>query len=94
MTVVAGQHRGGEMANALSGRRLRELGEQEGGDPATLPAFGHGKRERRSGSSGLISPSGWPSGRAASPLPLEIVLQRKTHAYARAPLPVSGGVGH
>ena len=24
---------------------------------------------------------------------LEIVLQRKTHAYARAPLPVSGGVG-
>lgn len=90
MTVVAGQHRGGEMANALSGRRLRELGEPEGGDPAPLPAFGHGKRERRSGSSGLI----WAGGRAASPLPLEIVLQRKTHAYARAPLPVSGGVGH
>ncbi len=33
------------MADALSRRRLRELGEQEGGDPATLPAFGDGERD-------------------------------------------------
>ena len=45
--VVAGQHHGGELADALGGRRLRELGEQDGGDPASPPAVGDGERDLR-----------------------------------------------
>ena len=33
--------------DALGGRRLRELGEQERGDPAALPAICHGERDLR-----------------------------------------------
>ena len=45
--VVSGQHHRGEMADAFGRRRLRELREQQSGDPPTLPVVGDGEGDLR-----------------------------------------------